>query len=192
MFIGIFNYLRLPLKYCDFILSIGFFLGIFLRIFVLKIIFYIIPVFKYLLLPFGFIIFNTGFSISSFQVVYNSNYINTNKYVLLFKIFTSLLFIEIIDLFCTIDSLPVVLLITSNSFIIFFCSLLSVLFFRFIFFSFYNTLSNYSGLKYFIKYVLTFLGFKILLIFTNFNFDNNFFYLFFFFYLLSFFARILS
>ncbi|WPX96854.1 TerC/Alx family metal homeostasis membrane protein [Candidatus Bandiella euplotis] len=197
VFILIFKYFDIEPRFQHKVLFIGGLGAIVLRLLMLTCGFYIINMFEWVFLLFGFLLIYSGYKLP-FMNSYDSstmddnlviritkryfNYSQDNKGGVLYfhkdkKLFITplalaLLMIEKADLVFAMDSVPAVLAITKDPFIAFSSNILAILGLRSMYFVMSNAIQKFKYLKYGIGGMLVYIGAKMILGFFGVHFSN--------------------
>lgn len=87
-------------------------------------------------------------------------------------LFVALIVIEVMDMLFALDSVPAILAITSDPFLVFSSNIFAILGLRSMYFFLANMLEKFSYLEYSLIAILTFVGIKMLLVHTSFKFPE--------------------
>ena len=90
-------------------------------------------------------------------------FVKTNKGNAATPLFVALIIIEVMDVIFAIDSVPAILAITSDPFLVFSSNIFAILGLRSMYFFLSNMLAKFSYLEYSLIAILTFVGLKMLL-----------------------------
>jgi len=91
-------------------------------------------------------------------------FIRTNKGKAATPLFVALIVIEVMDVLFAVDSVPAILAITSDPFLVFSSNIFAILGLRSMYFFLANMLEKFSYLEYSLIAILTFVGIKMLLV----------------------------
>ena len=89
-------------------------------------------------------------------------FIQTNKGKAATPLFVALIIIEVMDVLFAVDSVPAILAITSDPFIVFSSNIFAILGLRSMYFFLANMLEKFAYLEYSLIAILTFVGIKML------------------------------
>lgn len=197
VFIMIFKYFNIDLKYQHKVLFLGVLGAIIFRLIMITFGIYIIQMFEWLFIPFGMLLIYSGYKLplmgntdsstieDNFLIKFAKKYFNYSKDIkngLLFyrengKLFITplmlaLLIIEKADIIFALDSVPAVLAITKKAFIAFSSNILAVLGLRSMYFVMANAIQKFKYLKHGVGYMLIYIGIKMILGFFGIHFFN--------------------
>lgn len=90
-------------------------------------------------------------------------FIKKNKFTIATPLFVSLIVIEVMDVLFALDSVPAILAITADPFLVFSSNIFAILGLRSMYFFLSNMLEKFSHLEYSLIAILSFIGLKMLL-----------------------------
>lgn len=90
-------------------------------------------------------------------------FVRKNKLLYATPLFLVLIFIELSDLVFAFDSIPAIFSVTEDPFIVFTSNIFAILGLRALYFLFANLSSRFHYLKYALAFILSFIGFKLLI-----------------------------
>ena len=197
VFIMIFKYFNIDLKYQHKVLFLGVLGAIIFRLIMITFGIYIIRMFEWLFIPFGILLIYSGYKLplmgtknsqtieDNFLIRFAKKYLHYSKDVqngVLFyrkngkwfvtSLALALLIIEKADIVFALDSIPAVLAITKEPFIAFSSNILAVLGLRSMYFVMANAMQKFKYLKHGIGYMLIYIGIKMILGFFGIHFSN--------------------
>lgn len=188
VFIVIFKYFKIPLKYQHRLLFWGIFGAIILRLLMITGGVYLVRKFDWIFLPFGLLLIYSAVKlitmrtdsdedlkdnkiIKFLQKHFNfTDKLHRDKFVVFQdgkRFFTplviTLILIEKADVIFAVDSIPAVLAISQEPFIVFSSNIFAILGLRAIYFMLANTLEKFSHIKYAITAILIYIGIKMII-----------------------------
>lgn len=197
VFIMIFKYFNIDLKYQHKVLFLGVLGAIIFRLIMITFGIYIIRMFEWLFIPFGILLIYSGYKLplmgakdsqtieDNFLIRFAKKYLHYSKDVQNGALFyrkngkwfvtslaLALLIIEKADIVFALDSIPAVLAITKEPFIAFSSNILAVLGLRSMYFVMANAIQKFKYLKHGIGYMLIYIGIKMILGFFGIHFSN--------------------
>lgn len=195
VFIMIFTYFKIPAKYQHRVLFWGIIGAVIMRFIMITGGIYMFEKFDWLFYIFGAFLIYTGFKIAITK--HETDEVRTDKNnflnfvrkfmpvtesldghnfftkvkgrVLATPLFIVLLLIEKTDLIFALDSIPAIIAITNDPFIVFTSNIFAIMGLRSLYFLLSNLLDKFSCLKYGIAIVLIFIGFKMILAMRGFH-----------------------
>ena len=197
VFIMIFKYFNIELKYQHKVLFLGVLGAIIFRLIMITFGIYIIHMFEWLFIPFGILLIYSGYKLplmdSTTSTTMEDNFLTktARKYfnysenmkggkflyrengkLFITPLTLALLVIEKSDIIFALDSVPAVLAITKEPFIAFSSNILAILGLRSMYFVMANAIQKFRYLKYGIGYMLIYIGIKMILGFFEIHFSN--------------------
>ncbi len=197
VFIMIFEYFNIDLKYQHKVLFLGVLGAIIFRLIMITFGIYIIHMFEWLFVPFGILLIYSGYKLplmgatnstaieNNFLIKIAKKYFNysedmkdgslfyrKNGKLFITSLTLALLIIEKADIIFALDSAPAVLAITKEPFIAFSSNILAVLGLRSMYFVIANAIQKFKYLKHGIGYMLIYIGIKMILGFFGIHFSN--------------------
>lgn len=187
IFILVFNFFKIDLKYQHRLLFWGVFGALVMRVIFIFAGVVLLDKFKWLMIVFGLFLIITGirmlFEKDESGDLNNNIIIKTLRRLFPFKenatvakffvkvdgqtfatqFFISLLFIEASDLIFAVDSIPAVLSVSQNSFIVVTSNIFAIMGLRSLYFAIGGILPLFRYIKYALSLILAFIGFKMLL-----------------------------
>lgn len=187
VFLVIFSYFSVPNEYQHRILLYGVLGAIVLRFILIIFGIYLINQFEWILYLFGAFLLYSGikmillankesgisdnFIIQFVQKHFRMTktfhkekfFVRQNKLLYITPLFLVLILVEASDLVFAVDSIPAIFAITRDPFIVFTSNIFAILGLRSLYFLLENIASRFRFLKYGIAFLLTFIGFKMLI-----------------------------
>ncbi len=187
VFIMIFEKLKISKEKQYLILKVGMISAVIMRLIMILFATQLIQRFTGIFYIFGFILIMSAIHIAMSSIVANHKYdVKKKKTPFYYKFFVSskshklvrkvddtfgsnrnklaLVLVEKADILFAIDSIPAVLSVTQDSFIVFTSNMLSIAFLRSLFFCVSHSMQSYQYLKYGIVLILCFIGVKLILL----------------------------
>jgi tellurite resistance protein TerC len=197
VFIIIFKYFNIELKYQHKVLFLGVLGAIIFRLIMIVFGIYIIDMFDWLFVPFGILLMYSGYKLpamdekksttldNNFLIRVVKKYFNCstnsktadlffhkNNKLFITPLALALIVIEKADIIFAMDSVPAVLAITKEPFIAFSSNILAILGLRSMYFVMANAIQKFPYLKHGIGYMLIYIGLKMIIGFFGINFSN--------------------
>ena len=194
MFVVIFKYFNIADKHQHKILFIGVISAIVLRLLMITLGLYVIKLYEWVLVLFGLLLIYSGYQLpivigghnSAFhknavtKIVkycfnftdkqYGNNFIlRKNSKIFITPLMLALIAIEKVDIIFALDSVPAILSITTDPFIIFTSNVLAILSLRSIYFIIANAIKQFTYFRYVIGYTLIYIGSKMVLTYFHTN-----------------------
>jgi len=186
LFIFIFKYLSIEDQYQHRVLFLGVLSAIIFRLLMITLGIYAIDAFSWVFVPFGTLLIYSGYHLPKmnmnskknleekffyrfistfFRISHKSHngclFLKDHKGILITKIGLALLLIEKADILFALDSVPAVLAITNNSFIVCSSNILAMLGLRSMYFVLSNAIKRFPYLKNAIGLLLIYIGIKM-------------------------------